>query len=241
MIEENVWLREEDAKEQRKRREMYSNSPEFVNPDPIAVGTILPAGLETYIEEYKKTRDANYANLVMSMLSKLILKMLYQEVKRYKILRGVEMQELYHISFICMHHAMLRFDSKKSSIFSFPRFIQGYIQGALKKIVRDRGRLVCCGIEATSFENKDNHCYQNAERSKKSLIIRLSIEDAIEKLVGEEKIDKAELEMFKLRCIKGYSYKDIAKLSGKTEKGVECQIRRTVDKIRNKLKYFKKV
>ena len=213
-----------------------------MNPEPIAIpGTILPTGLVGYIEEYKRTRDVQQIFWAMSGLSKLIIKMLLQEVKRYKILQDVEMQELYHISFICLHHAMLKFDISRSTIYSFPRFLQGYIRGELKKIIRDRTRLVCCGIEATSFENKDNRCYQNAERSKSLLIVRLSIEDTIGKLVKEGKINKVDLELFKLRCIKGYPYRDIAELVGRTEKGVECRIRRMIDKIRSKLKYFKKV
>jgi RNA polymerase sigma factor (sigma-70 family) len=213
-----------------------------MNPEPILIpGTVLPVGLAKCIEEYKRTRDAQQIFWAMSSLSKLIIKMLLQEVKRYNVLQDMEMQELYNASFICLHHAMIKFDISRSTIYCFPRFLQGYIRGELKKIIRDRTRMVCCGIEATSFENIDNRCYQNAERSKSLLIVRLSIEDTIVKLAKEGKINKVDLELFKLRCIKGYPYKDIAELSGRTEKGVECRIRRMIDKIRSRLKYFKKV
>jgi RNA polymerase sigma factor (sigma-70 family) len=220
----------------------YKNQSDFVNKDPIEKqGTVFPAGLEEYIEKYKKTRDPQYSFRMMVVLSDLIFRMLHQEVKRYNILRGIEMQELYNASFICLHKAALKFDVSKSSLYSFPRYLQGYIKEEVKRVVRGKAELVCCGIAAAEFIPEEQHCTAKAKRAKLLMGLRLELKNAMQEMIETGEVQREVMEMFVMRHEEGYGYKEIAeKIGGKTPKAVKHRISRVLDKLKHKFRYCRK-
>ena len=223
-------------REQLKRRAKYTNEPTYRNPEKPYIGTILPPTLDVYIAEYKKTRDPAYSRLVMSLLSKLILKMIHQGVRKYTLLKGMQLQELYHEAFICLHRAMLTFDVSKSSIYSFPRYLQGYIMRELEKEARVRGRMICCGVDAASFETNDGRASHSADLMKRRLMIKMAVEDKMKELVETGEVRQADMDMFKMKVVEGMSMEAIVEATGMTIDTADHRIRRVLGKLQHSLR-----
>ncbi len=223
----------------RYRRGRYKNQPDFVNPEPVVIpGFILPAELSPYIEEYKYNQKPELIKCIMSALSKLIIKMINQEISRYKVLQDMEKQELYNTAFISLHHAMLKFDVSKSTIYSFPRYLQGYIKRDLKKIVDSESELICCGIEGIEFMPEETACTSQAYRAKRLISMKIELKKAMDEMVQTGKVSAKNIRAFEMRHIEGRTYKEIAeKMPGKTAEGIESSIRRIMNSLQHKLRH----
>jgi len=214
----------------------YKNQADFVNPDPVVIpGTILPAELAQNIEEYRRNQKPETMKCVMSSISKLIIKMLNQEVHKYAVLQNMEMQELYNASFISLHHAMLKFDVSKSTIHSFPRYLQGYIKRDLKKMVDSESELLCCGM---GFIPEGTACTTQARRAKRLILMKAELKKAMDEMVQAGKVSAENMRAFELRHIEGCTYDEIAgKTAGKTADGVESTIRGIINRLQHKFRH----
>lgn len=221
----------------RLRHLRYTDQAGYHNTDPIgSYSTILPANLERFIEEYKCTQKPEIIEEALVSLSKLIIRMMNQEINRYKVLQAMDKQELYNTAFISLHHAMLKFDVSKSSIHSFPRYLQGYIKRDLKKIVDSESELICCGIAGAEFMPEPVIHTAQTDRNKKLVLMRLALKEAIADMLVKREVSQIEIDTFNMRHIDGYSYKEIAeKVGNKTEKAVKCSVSRLLNKLKRKM------
>ena len=189
------------------RKYRYSDTADFVNPEPVQpVGTVLVEELEDYLERYRLTRDEYSIRTTMEILSKLILRMLHQEIRKYKDLHQSDIPELYNASFVCLHQAMIAFDVSKSSLFSFPRFLQGYIKKEVKRYLRWGTRYVQCGLDGEEIlpEREEGSNQQSV------ILKKLDVHDAMKYLVETEQITPENMVMFKMKYLESYTYQEVA-------------------------------
>lgn len=199
------------------------------------MSTVFPPSLEGCIEKYQVTKDENEFHQILAYLDNLLLRMIHQERRRWNALEEVEMQELYHIAVICLHAAVLKYDKAKSSIYSLPRMIQGYMRNEYAKIIRDRLRYDYRGMDATPFECQDNR-YYNSIKHKKGMMLRIDVEDMLNRLVKGGKLKEQDGQMFMMVHMEGRSYWETAQTYGGTEAGIKQRIFRTTKMLRSLIK-----
>ncbi|MDP8299175.1 MAG: hypothetical protein P9L88_04665 [Candidatus Tantalella remota] len=192
------------------RRLRYSNEPDFINPEKVQKpGTVLVDELEYYIDKYRSTGDIYSIHSTMRVLSRLILRMLQQEIRRYKTLNQGDIPDLYNASYVCLHQAMKAFDISKSSLHSFPRFLQGYIKKEVGRKVRWEVRHISSGLTGEIM------CPEEAAgvatyREQSAIMKKIDVQDAMRELVEEGKVKEESMTMFKLKYLRNYTYQEIA-------------------------------
>jgi hypothetical protein len=76
--------------------------------------------------------------------------------------------------------------------------------------VRQRAELVCCGIEGAEFNTGDNHYASNMERHKLLVLLKIAVEEVLKEMQETGEATEEDIEMMKLKYLKGMEYKDIA-------------------------------
>lgn len=197
-------------------------------------GTVFPTNLEYFMKEYQRTHEPQYFHKVLARLDLLMAKMIWQERKRYKSLQMVSNRDLYHTSIISMHEALLKFDFRKSNIYSFPRFLQGYIRSHMRPIIRQYDMLIPCGIVAAPFENVNRSC-EIARRQKERLLRKHIISVAIAEMKSSTRIPKEHWGAFTMRHEEDRSYEEIAVTQGRSKEAVRKQTERLVKRIKRRV------
>jgi len=238
------------------RRLRYKVQPDFINPDPVDLSFIglMPKDVLEYIEKYQKTREPRYSYRVMYLLDKLIIRMLIQERRKYKTLQRMELQEMYQASFICLHHAMLKFDPKpEPARKSFPRFLQGYLKRELKRMIREKDKLVCCGGSVDSYDDKDpedeetsmvvgvENAVYSTDNVKANLLFRVELESLMKDLVEKGVVSEDNMRLLKLKHMQGYTYKEIAAKENLGYYVVKERIKRVLNRLKKETKYFRQL
>jgi hypothetical protein len=188
-----------------------------------------------YIKKYQETLDVQMWHNVFSKLGLLILRMIWQERRKYrKELRGVKNQELYHISYICLGEAMRKFDTVNFPLYTFPRFLQRHIQKEVRKLVADRKKYLNCGLTAAAFRTGKTGA-EKAEDIREGLINRIEVKDAMAYIVKRYKIPEIQLKAFYLWC-EGKTYQKIAEQSGRSKARVHVWVKRIIGRLKNRIK-----
>ena len=218
------------------RRFRYSNIADFVNPNKVEpIGTVLVDELEVYIERYRATRDTYSIHTTMEVLNKLILKMLHQEIRRYKALGLKDLPDLYNASYVCLHQAMIAFDVSKSSIYSFPRFLQGYIKREVEKYLRWGARYVVCGLSGEDIYPEEIGDEGASHVHQSTILKKIDVHDAMRGLVEEGTVVPESMAMFKMKYLEERTYQEIADESGYPMTLVRERIRAVVKHMKVKL------
>ena len=220
------------------RRLRYSNLPDFVNPDGMEpLGTVLVDELGDYLERYKKDRDPKVIKTIMTILSKLILRMLHQEIRKYTALKHTDIPELYNASFICLHQAAIAFDVSKSSIYSFPRYLQGYIKKEVQRTIRWGIKYVQCELDGKKM-NFDVPEETAIDKAQMDILKKLDVREAMRSIVETGQVGKENMEMFKMKYVEGYGYREIADKKGLTFSTVEHRIRKAKGLFKHELSIY---
>lgn len=201
---------------------------------------IFPTCLEHFMKEYQRTQAPEFYHRVIFRVSKLMIRMIWQEKRRHPELMCVKNQELYHIAIIALHDAILKFDFNKATLYAFPSFLQGYFRNNLQPIIREERRCVPSGIEATTFENEAQSC-EIAYRQKEWLTTKIMLDMAIEKVRKRYRMPEVQWKAFKLRYENGWTYEKIAKEVGRSKNRVKQWVDRISDRIRVQIGNFKKI
>jgi RNA polymerase sigma factor (sigma-70 family) len=193
--------------------------------------TVFSDDLERYIKDFQRTGESEYFLYILFLIEKLILRMIHQERRKSNSLSRLDLEDLYQIGVMSLYEALGKFKIELSSIYSFPRFLQGYLKKNLWKFAKDENRYICCGLEIGTF-TKPNTCYQAADKQICYKSNKWLIEDILSGLRNNRLIDAEDEEMLKMRYFIGYTYKAISEKVGKSEECVKKRILRLKGKIR---------
>jgi RNA polymerase sigma factor (sigma-70 family) len=96
---------------------------------------VLPDNLSKYIDEYGKTKNNIIFNKILLLMDKLIFKMLYRIINKYKELQNVDSNDLYHTAIIVLEYVAGKYKIiNDKSIFYFYQYYNGYL---IKRLLRD--------------------------------------------------------------------------------------------------------
>ena len=199
------------------------------------IRTILPSSLEPLLVEYKRTGDPRDFERIIAKITKLILRMIWQERKKYTELDNIRILELFDASLIALDRAVKGFDVNKSSMYSFPRYLQGHIKEELKKYTRQERKYVSCGLVSVLFEDKKKS-YEQAQDQKDWLLTGIDIGMALDDMIKNKKIPGNGKELFKMRYREELTYKEMVEKAGGTEEGMRKVMSRMEGRLIN---YFK--
>jgi RNA polymerase sigma factor (sigma-70 family) len=200
---------------------------------PSSGETVFPENLEYFMREFQRTREPWYWHKVLARVNKLMMKMIWQERKRYKELEEVENQDLYQIAVIALYDALLKFDFKKGSLHYFPRYLQGYIRNGIKVVIREQRRYVPCGISAALFEDYKQSC-ETARVQKEWIIKRFIVAQVVEGMIKQGKLKREHWDMFVMRYEMDMTYKEIAEKARKSKTWIIHVVVRTEKQLRKK-------
>jgi DNA-directed RNA polymerase specialized sigma24 family protein len=171
-----------------------------------------------------------YIRNALHLIGKLLVKIVFQKRRKYKELYKFEEAELVHIATISLHKAMLRFETKKSALIYFPRYMAAYIDADFKSIAKEEARYV--SIDSPEYEGKEKTGETRAEEMKEITLKKIAIRAALDKLVAEGRITAENRYYFELHYSEGYTAQEIAEASKITLKGIQ----RRVFKVKSRVK-----
>jgi hypothetical protein len=149
-----------------------------------------------------------YIRNALHLIGKLLVKIMFQKRRKYKELYKFAEIELFHIATISLHKAMLRFETKKSALIHFPRYLAAYIDADFKSIAREEGRYI--SIDSPEYKGNEKTGETRAEEMKEITLKKIAIRAALDKLVAEGKITAEIRGCFELHYYEGYTIKDLA-------------------------------
>ena len=195
--------------------------------------TVFSPDLAPLIKEYEVTQDPECFYEILLLIDKLILRMIHQLKSKYSVLREISMRDLYQTAILSLYEALDKFKIDRSSVYSFPRYLQGYIQKDLLKMIRQHKMYMLCGLKVAAFDKEASYCRTVAREIHKT-IDRMDLEEALKDLRAEGRLSPQEEEMLNLKY-DGYSCKAIAERLGSNEVRVRKRLQRLAKKIRKAL------
>jgi RNA polymerase sigma factor (sigma-70 family) len=193
--------------------------------------TVFPYHLDSYVRDFQKTGSTECFQNILVSIELLIVRMIHQERRKSSMLSRLDFKDLYQIGVVSLYEALAKFRIELSSIYSLPRYLQGYLKKNLWKFATDENKYVCCGTDIGTFEKHDN-CYQTGEKQKEYKYRGWMVKDALQKLKESGKIGPEDEKMFNMRHYDGLRYKTIAEKAGRGEYCVKKRISRLRDKIK---------
>jgi RNA polymerase sigma factor (sigma-70 family) len=188
-----------------------------------------------YIREFQQTGGSEEFLKVLFLIERLILRMIHQERRKSYSLNRLDLEDLYQIGVISLYEALAKFRIELSSIYSLPRYLQGYLKKNLWKYAKAENRYICCGLQIGRFV-KSNTCHQAADKQREHRQREWLIEDALRRLKEGKGLSTEDEAMLKMRYEEGLKYKEIAEKAGRSEECVKKRVLRLRAKIKGILK-----
>ena len=183
--------------------------------------TVFSPDLAPLIKEYELTKDPTCFYEILLLIDRLVLRMIHQMRSKYNVLKEISMRDLYQTAILSLYEALDKFKIDRSSVYSFPRYLQGYVQKDLLKALRQHRKYVLCGLKVAAFDKEASYC-RTMEREIHKTIDRMDLEEALKDLRAEGRLSLQEEEMLNLKY-DGYSCKAIAERLGSNEaRGIQA-------------------